>query len=257
MSPAIRHIVLWAGLLTLLSGGPAMAQDSFAEASRAAVPQAPPEQSTPQMPQASPQPARQPAADAFGQPPGFGQPASGAGPNLDALMQLERQDYGVPPTSELHAGEMHAPTPASIPGGQVITTKGLVELLQGGQVPVPHFGRARRSGDDSERAVRRACGAIRFFQRPDATAVRPISRAGDGRQQGTPDRSLLPIDAMLDVVQRFAAGDRTRLYERALVSRRHRGVETGRAAGASSAALSGSRCPLRARYCAAGADPSR
>jgi PQQ-dependent catabolism-associated CXXCW motif protein len=51
-------------------------------------------------------------------------------------MQLERQDYGVPATPELHAGQMHGPTPASIPGGQVITTKGLIELLRGGQVPV-------------------------------------------------------------------------------------------------------------------------
>jgi PQQ-dependent catabolism-associated CXXCW motif protein len=31
---------------------------------------------------------------------------------------------------------MHGPTPSSIPGGQVITTKGLVELMRGGQVPV-------------------------------------------------------------------------------------------------------------------------
>ncbi len=51
-------------------------------------------------------------------------------------MAMERQDFGVPPTSELHSGEMHGPTPASIPGGQLITTKGLVELIEGGQVPV-------------------------------------------------------------------------------------------------------------------------
>jgi rhodanese-related sulfurtransferase len=44
-------------------------------------------------------------------------------------MQIERQEFGVPPTSELHTGAMHGPTPASIPGGQVITTKGLVALL--------------------------------------------------------------------------------------------------------------------------------
>ena len=51
-------------------------------------------------------------------------------------MQLERQDYGVAPTQQLHAGQFHGPTPASIPGGQVITTKGLVELMRGGQAPV-------------------------------------------------------------------------------------------------------------------------
>jgi PQQ-dependent catabolism-associated CXXCW motif protein len=72
----------------------------------------------------------------FGQPPGggFGPPQGPA--NLDALMQLERQDYGVAATPQLHAGQMHGPTPASIPGGQIITTKGLVELIRGGQAPV-------------------------------------------------------------------------------------------------------------------------
>jgi rhodanese-related sulfurtransferase len=50
-------------------------------------------------------------------------------------MAAERQDYGVSPTAELHSGQMHGPTPASIPGGQVITTKGLVSLVDGGQAP--------------------------------------------------------------------------------------------------------------------------
>jgi len=54
-------------------------------------------------------------------------------------MQMERQDFGVRATSELHSGPMHGPTPASIPGGQIITTKGLVELVQGGQTPVLIF----------------------------------------------------------------------------------------------------------------------
>ncbi len=77
-----------------------------------------------------------PSAGGGGYPPpasGYGQPQGAA--NLDAMMAMERQDYGVPPTPELHNGEMHGPTPASIPGGQVITTKGLVSLLQGGQAP--------------------------------------------------------------------------------------------------------------------------
>ena len=39
------------------------------------------------------------------------------------------------PSAQLHAGQMHGPTPASIPGGQVITTQGLVELMRGGQAP--------------------------------------------------------------------------------------------------------------------------
>ena len=48
---------------------------------------------------------------------------------------MERQDFGVQPKSQLHSGAMHGPTPASIPGGQVITTKGIVELVQGRQTP--------------------------------------------------------------------------------------------------------------------------
>lgn len=51
---------------------------------------------------------------------------------LDQLMAWERQDMGVRATSGLHNGAMHGPTPNSIPGGQVITTKGLLPLLQQG-----------------------------------------------------------------------------------------------------------------------------
>ncbi len=145
--------------------GPATAQDSFGQAQQAQqqfpqqpfpqqAPQQFPQQQFPpqQFPQQAPQqgqfPPQQfpqhppvgggaaPNAGGFGQPPGFGQPQSGGAANLDSLMQLERQDYGVAPTQQLHAGQMHGPTPASIPGGQVITTKGLVELMRGGQVPV-------------------------------------------------------------------------------------------------------------------------
>lgn len=54
---------------------------------------------------------------------------------LDQMAQYERQDLGVPATDSLHSGAMHGPTPASIPGGQVITTKGLVELIQGQRTP--------------------------------------------------------------------------------------------------------------------------
>ncbi|MDH3242427.1 MAG: rhodanese-like domain-containing protein [Alphaproteobacteria bacterium] len=70
--------------------------------------------------------------------PGYGN-APGGGPQgggLDHLARRERQDFGVRPTAKLHGGRMHGPTPASIPGGQVITTKGLVELLRRRQVPV-------------------------------------------------------------------------------------------------------------------------
>ncbi|MGV6804628.1 MAG: rhodanese-like domain-containing protein, partial [Ruegeria sp.] len=54
---------------------------------------------------------------------------------LDQLAQYERQDLGVPATDQLHSGAMHGDTPSSIPGGQVITTKGIVELVQGQATP--------------------------------------------------------------------------------------------------------------------------
>jgi len=54
---------------------------------------------------------------------------------LDQLMQAERKDDGVQPTRLVHNGQMHSPTPATSPGGQVITTKGLVELAQSNRVP--------------------------------------------------------------------------------------------------------------------------
>jgi PQQ-dependent catabolism-associated CXXCW motif protein len=83
------------------------------------------------QPQQSP-PAQAPAAGGWGQQPQ--QPGAG---DLDQLMQMERQDFGVAPTKELHAGQMHGPTPASIPGAQVITTKGLLGLVQ--QKSTPYF----------------------------------------------------------------------------------------------------------------------
>lgn len=89
--------------------------------------------------QAPAQPLQRPAAPTLPAVPSPGRPDAGAGKPGDAeadrLMRFERQDYGVPPTGQLHAGPAHGPTPASIPGGQLITTRGLVALLQGRQVP--------------------------------------------------------------------------------------------------------------------------
>ena len=63
---------------------------------------------------------------------------AGGGMSLDELSTWERQDMGVPASRELYSGPLHAPTPNLIPGGQVITTKELVPLLQQG-IPVHVF----------------------------------------------------------------------------------------------------------------------
>ena len=88
-------------------------------------------------------------ADGLGLPPLPGattQPGQAAaarsGPpaaSLDTLMAWERQDMGVPASRQLHDGAPHGPTPNQIPGGQVITTKGLLPLLQQREVPVRVF----------------------------------------------------------------------------------------------------------------------
>jgi PQQ-dependent catabolism-associated CXXCW motif protein len=72
-----------------------------------------------------------------GQVPGFGpitpQPQPAPQPQPPQQQQNpELVDYGVPPQPTLHDGAPHAPTPNSIPGGQVITTVG-VQALESGQ----------------------------------------------------------------------------------------------------------------------------
>lgn len=108
------------GLLTF-GGEVAAAQDSFGGGYPAAPGTQPAPAATPQ-PAPRTAPATQPAA-----PPG-------GNSDLDRLMAVERQDFGVKPTAELYTGPMHSPTPSTIPGGQVITTKGLVPLLANPQM---------------------------------------------------------------------------------------------------------------------------
>ncbi|MBX3599350.1 MAG: hypothetical protein KF863_01910 [Rubrivivax sp.] len=97
----------------------AQAQDRFGDAPRSAGPSGP-----------SPAAARPAPAAA---PDG---PAAAARPGApDALARLEaheRQDLGVAPPAALHAGQMHGPTPASLPGGRLVTTRELATLLRGG-----------------------------------------------------------------------------------------------------------------------------
>lgn len=109
-------------------GLPAVAQDSFGA----------PQQQMPQQQQGYPAQQQQgyPAQQGYPQQQQVPQQQGGGQQGaVDQLTQMERQDFGIAPTAQLHSGAMHSPTPTSIPGGQVITTKGVLELMQGRQVP--------------------------------------------------------------------------------------------------------------------------
>lgn len=110
---------------------PLHAQDRFGAAPGTYAPPQGQPAGPPPYPPASPgsQPGMPPPGDSRG---GFAPaPATPGAPgiDLDALMAIERQDHGVAPTPQLHAGAMHGPTPSSIPGGQIVTTKGVLALL--------------------------------------------------------------------------------------------------------------------------------
>jgi PQQ-dependent catabolism-associated CXXCW motif protein len=112
-----QSLVVRAAILIVTAGlaGSVCAQDSFSEQTRS-----------------RPQSGQSPAQGGVAAPTGPNAPAqratSAPAANSDPLTQMEREDFGVAPKSELHAGEMHGPTPNSIPGGQVITTAELVSL---------------------------------------------------------------------------------------------------------------------------------
>jgi len=109
----MRLVALLATLAAAPALAPLSAQDGFGPPPRPA-----PEASRPATPPPPPRAAPAPAP-----------PAPGGSTELDRLAAEERKDFGVAPRTSLHTGPMHGPTPASIPGGQVITTKGLVALL--------------------------------------------------------------------------------------------------------------------------------
>lgn len=136
-----------ASVALALAGGlttGALAQDSFPGAGGSQ-----PQSGQQQYPQQQPQYQQQPGG--YPQQPGMQQPGmqqggmqggqnpaamlQQMGPQLDRMAQMERQDYGVQPTAQLHTGAFHGPTPASIPGGQVITTKGVAELVTQQNMP--------------------------------------------------------------------------------------------------------------------------
>lgn len=121
----------------LLAAGAAGAQDSFGQSGQGQ--QYPQQQHYPQQPQQYSQPPQQ------YQPPPQQAPYSAQSYSRQSAVPAqmpaqmpgassEGQDFGVAPTSQLRpTQQLHGPTPTSIPGGRVIATQQLVQLLQGGQ----------------------------------------------------------------------------------------------------------------------------
>ena len=107
---------------------PAAAQNSFGA----------PQPQQPQQPQQQSQPRPLPPAAFPAAPPsGYGQAQpQPQGMTPEQMTQAERADAGVKPTDRLHTGAMHGPTPNALPGGQVITTPGLVALVRSGPPPL-------------------------------------------------------------------------------------------------------------------------
>ena len=113
--------------LTALASPIAQAQNSFGAPSNQGTRQSPNQPSN-QAPNQSPNQSPNKA------PSQFEQPNQVARPDPSGRASPELKDHGVAATNKLHAGAMHGPTPTSIPGGQVITTPGLVQLLKMGGV---------------------------------------------------------------------------------------------------------------------------
>jgi PQQ-dependent catabolism-associated CXXCW motif protein len=129
------------------------------------------------------------SADGLGLPALPGQPApatarSGPPPaSPDALMAWERQDMGVPAPRQLHDGPLHGPTPNQIPGGQVITTQGLLPLLQQSEVPVKVFD-VLGSGQGLPQAIPAAWAARpgRFDDETQSRLAQLLRQASGGRR---------------------------------------------------------------------------
>ena len=118
----------WLGSVSMvIASGLAMpaasAQDSFGGAAR------------PQPQTARPVPVQQPMPNRPMQPAPASRLPEMAMPT--GIAKGEAQDFGVAPTGQLRPSQqLHGATPTSIPGGKVISTRQLSQLLQGGQANV-------------------------------------------------------------------------------------------------------------------------
>lgn len=143
--------ILALALLVALAPAAAVAQDSFGgqqpqqqypqqQPQQQQQPQYPQQQQQPQYPQQQqpqypqqqqqPYPPQQQPPQGYGPPPGQGQGQPQGGDAVARLVQMERQDMGVAPSAQLKSGGLHGPTPTSIPGGSLITTPELMQLMQ-------------------------------------------------------------------------------------------------------------------------------
>ncbi|KPK18133.1 MAG: hypothetical protein AMJ67_11435 [Betaproteobacteria bacterium SG8_41] len=97
----------------------------------------------------------------------------------------EDRDWNVAPTTELRTGEYHAPTPRTIPGGRVVVTIEL-EAMRAGK-PQPYL-----------------------IDVLGGNAHRTIAGAFWLRGAGAGDMNARETRRFLDVMGKFAAGDRSR-----------------------------------------------
>lgn len=78
-----------------------------------------------------PPPPPPPPPEVVTPPPDDPAPGPG-GVRIDPQIAVfETRDFGVPPQRHLRPGEFHAPTPTALPGGRLITTQDLANLMQG------------------------------------------------------------------------------------------------------------------------------
>lgn len=116
---AVHAVAVLAITCVLALPGPLWAQDSFGQPKGKSQP-----------PAAAPTPAKPPARDAAVASGGQSTPGSGLDAELLRMEPLERRDMGIPPKATLHSGPMHGPTPAGIPGGRLVTTREIYDLVR-------------------------------------------------------------------------------------------------------------------------------
>lgn len=118
-------VTRWVAYLSITMAGAlvtptAWAQDSFGGASR------------PRPQTTRPAPVQQPMSNRPMQPAPASRLPEMAMPT--GIAHGEARDFGVAPTGQLRPSQqLHGATPTSIPGGRVISTRQLSQLLQGGQ----------------------------------------------------------------------------------------------------------------------------